>query len=195
MELLAPDFLEKLAIHSGRNGEAKASEMEHAIRKHCTVHHDEDPAFFKSLSAKVDALIEKHQDDWDSLVDKLSELRAEAMAGRVKGEEGMSREATTFYAHIIQVGFAGGTVAERDKAGFKTLMEAVVALLQDTIGSIDFWHNADKQKRLRGQLKTEIGKTRIDALLLNQERVVVEIMNLAKNRHDELIRHLRPGGG
>ena len=40
--------------------EAKASEMEHAIRKHCTVHHDEDPAFYKKLSEKVDALIERH---------------------------------------------------------------------------------------------------------------------------------------
>jgi type I restriction enzyme R subunit len=194
VELLAPDFLERLAIHSGRNGEAKASEMEHAIRKHCTVHHDEDPAFFKSLSAKVDALIEKHQDEWDLLVDKLTELRSEAMAGRQKGEEGMSREATTFYAHIIEVGFAGGTLAEGDKPQFKALMETMVALLQDTIGSIDFWHNADKQKRLRGQLKTEIGKTGIDELLQNRERVVVEVMNLAKSRHDELIRHLRPGG-
>jgi type I restriction enzyme R subunit len=46
--------------------------MEHAIRKHCTVHHDEDPAFYKSLSEKVDALIEKHHDEWDLLAEKLA---------------------------------------------------------------------------------------------------------------------------
>jgi type I restriction enzyme R subunit len=61
-------------VHAGNN-EAKASEMEHAIRKHCTVHHDEDPAFYKSLSEKVDALIEKHHDEWDLLAEKLAELR------------------------------------------------------------------------------------------------------------------------
>lgn len=38
VELLAPDFMDKLAAHAGKNPEAKASEMEHAIRKHCTVH-------------------------------------------------------------------------------------------------------------------------------------------------------------
>ena len=188
VELLAPDFLEKLAAHSGGNGEAKASEMEHAIRKHCTVHHDEDPAFFRSLSAKVDALIEKHQDQWDLLADKLCELRGEAMTGRQKGEDGMSREATTFYAHIVQVGFDGGTLEPHDKTAFKALMEASVDILQGTIGSIDFWQNPDKQKRARSLIKTEITKTGIEKLKTNRERVALEIMKLAKNRHDTLVR-------
>lgn len=194
VELLAPDFLEKLAAHSGGNGEAKASEMEHAIRKHCTVHHDEDPAFFKSLSAKVDALIEKHQDQWDLLADKLSELRGEAMTGRQNGEDGMSQEATTFYAHIVEVGFDGGTLEPHYKPAFKALMEASVDILQGTIGSIDFWQNPDKQKRVRSLIKTEITKTGIEKLKTNRERVALEIMKLAKNRHNTLVRPegLRP---
>lgn len=187
VELLAPDFLDKLAKHSGGNTEAKASEMEHALRKHCTVHHDEDPAFFKSLSAKVDALIEKHQGQWDLLAEKLTELRAEAVTGRQKGEDGMSREATTFYAHILQVGFAKGILAPADKPAFKVLMQAAVDILQETIGSIDFWQNPDKQKRVRSLIKTEIAKTGIDELKANRERVAVEIMKLAKNRHDALV--------
>ncbi len=194
VELLAEDFLEKLAAHAGQNSEAKASEMEHAIRKHCTVHHDEDPAFFKSLSEKVDALIEKHHDEWNLLAEKLAELRTEAVAGRQKGEDGMSREATTFYEHIIQVGFSKGSVDDGDKPIFKVLMESTVEILQETIASIDFWQNPDKQKRVRGMLKTEITKTGIEELKKNRERVAVEIMKLAKNRHDELTRGVRAGG-
>jgi type I restriction enzyme, R subunit len=188
VELLAEDFIEKLQQHAGRNGEAKASEMEHAIRKHCTVHHDEDPAFYKRLSEKVDALIEKHHDEWDLLAEKLAELRTEAIAGRQRGEEGMSREATAFYEYIVQVGFANGTVPPEDKAEFKRLMESVVDTLQETIGSIDFWQNPDKQKRVRGLIKTEIAKCSIEELKENRERVAVEVMMPAKNRHDELIR-------
>lgn len=194
VELLAEDFMERLAAHAGASGEAKASEMEHAIRKHCTVHHDEDPAFYKSLSEKVDALIEKHHDEWDLLVEKLAELRAEAIAGRQKGEGGMSKEATTFYEHIVQVGFPDGFVDDGDKPKVKELMEATVEILQETIASIDFWQNPDKQKRVRGLIKTEITKAGIEALKENRERVAVEIMKLAKNRHDELIRAIRAGG-
>ncbi len=162
VELLAEDFIEKLQQHTGGNDEAKASEMEHALRKHCTVHHDEDPAFFRSLSEKVDALIEKHHEEWDLLVEKLAELRQVAVAGRRQGEDGMSREATTFYEYIVQVGFAAGTVAPEHKAEFKQLMEEVVELLQETVGSIDFWQNPDKQKRVRGLIKAEIAKCGIE---------------------------------
>jgi type I restriction enzyme R subunit len=195
VELLAEDFLEKLAAHAGTNSEAKASEMEHALRKHCTVHHDEDPAFYKRLSEKVNALIEKHHDQWDLLADKLAELRTEAVAGRQQGEDGMSKEATTFFDHIVQVGFASGSVQEGDKPTFKALMQTTVDILQETIASIDFWHNPDKQKRVRGLLKTEITKAGIEELKQNRERVAVEVMKLAKNRHDELTRAVPRAGG
>ena len=193
VELLADDFLDKLAAHSGNNGEAKASEMEHAIRKHCTVHHDEDPAFYKRLSEKVDALIEKHHDEWDLLAEKLAELRSEAAVGRTQGVDGMTREATTFYEHIAQVGFADGVVNADEKAAFQALMQSLVDVLQETIGSVDFWQNPDKQKRVRGLIKTEIGKAGIEELKINRERVAVEVMKLAKNRHDELLRPARSG--
>lgn len=191
VELLSEDFLEKLASHAGQNSEAKASEMEHAIRKHCTVHHDEDPAFYKSLSEKVNALIEKHHDEWELLAEKLTELREEAIAGRQQGEGGMSKEVTTFYQHIAQLGFTSGTVNDADKPAFKALMGISVTILQESIASIDFWLNPDKQKRVRGLIKTEIARTGIEELKLNRERVAVEIMKLAKNRHNELINTVR----
>jgi type I restriction enzyme R subunit len=106
----------------------------------------------------------------------------------------MSREATAFYEHVVQLGFADGPVPAGDKQEFKALMESVVSLLQETIGSIDFWKNPDKQKRVRGLVKTEISKTGIEALKQNRERIAVEIMKLAKNRHGELTRDAREGG-
>ena len=188
VELLADDFIENLHKHAAGNPEAKASEMEHAIRKHCTVHHDEDPAFYKSLSEKVEKLIDQYQDQWELLAKELEKLRKEAIEGRKTGEDGMSKEATTFYAHIENEAFPDGKVPNEDKAKMKTLMEAIVDTLQDSIGSIDFWTNGDKQKKTRSEIKTALLLTGIKALKENRERVAVEIMKLAKNRHDELLK-------
>jgi type I restriction enzyme R subunit len=188
VELLAEDFLQRLQQHAGGNDEAKASEMEHAIRKHCTVHHDEDPAFYKKLSEKVDALIERHHDEWDLLVEKLEELRTEAVAGRKQGVEGLGTEASTFYEHLADVAYGSITVPAPDLPAFKVLMATLVELLQDTIGSIDFWQSADKQKRLRGEIKTAIARAGLEAVLAQRERVAVEVMKLAKNRHDQLLK-------
>ena len=64
VELLSDDFMSHVKKNAHGNAEAKASEMEHAIRKHCTVRFDEDPAFYTRLSDKLEKLIEQHRDNW-----------------------------------------------------------------------------------------------------------------------------------
>ncbi len=188
IELLSEDFLENLNKHAGGNLEAKASEMEHAIRKHCTVHQDEDPTFYKSLSEKVENLIDQYQGHWDLLVDELEKLRVEAIEGRKAGKDGMTKEATIFFEHIVSGTFANAKMTNETKAKMQILMEAIVDTLQDSIGSIDFWTNADKQKKARSSIKTALMLTDIAELKENRERVAIEIMKLAKNRHDDLLK-------
>lgn len=188
VELLAPDFIEKLNKHAGGNDEAKASEMEHAIRKHCTVHHDEDPAFYKSLSDKVENLIDQYQDQWDVLAEELEKLRNIALKGRQADPDGMSKETATFYDYIASVGFENGEVPDSSRNEMRQLMAKVVELLQDSIGSIDFWQNPDKQKKMRSLIKAELLTSGIKALSDNRERVAIEVLKLAKNRHNELIK-------
>lgn len=187
VELLSGDFLEKLNEHANGNTEAKASEMEHAIRKHCTVHHDEDPAFYKSLSEKVEQLIDQYQDQWEQLAEELTKLRSVAAKGRQQGVDGMSKEATTFYEHIANEAFHG-EVPANVKPKVKALMEAIVDILQQSIGSIDYWQNNDKQKRTRSEIKTALTLTGITELKKHRERIAVEIMKLAKNRHDAILK-------
>ncbi|MCG6862630.1 MAG: type I restriction endonuclease subunit R, partial [Chromatiaceae bacterium] len=112
---------------------------------------------------------------------------------RKEGEEGMSKEATTFYEHIANQAFDDGSVPEGAKPKMKALMEAVVETLQASIGSIDYWNNSDKQKRTRSEIKTALMLTGIPELKAKRERIAVEIMKLAKNRHHELIRDLAGG--
>ncbi|MCL7419943.1 MAG: HsdR family type I site-specific deoxyribonuclease [Methylobacter sp.] len=193
IELLSEDFIDNLNQHAAGNAEAKASEMEHAIRKHCTVHHDEDPAFYKSLSEKVENLIDQYQDQWDKLAEELEKLRTVAIEGRKEGEEGMSKEATTFFEHIANEAFDNGEVPADAKPKMKALMEAIVEALQHSIGSIDFWHNSDKQKKIRSEIKTALTLTGIAELKQNRERIAIEIMKLAKNRHNELLKGTAEG--
>ncbi|OGT19684.1 MAG: deoxyribonuclease HsdR, partial [Gammaproteobacteria bacterium RBG_16_57_12] len=174
VELLAEDFLDQLNRHAGGNDEAKASEMEHAIRKHCTVKFDEDPAFYKTLSEKLEHLIDKYQDQWDLLAEELEKLRVEAAAGRSENIEGLDKEATTFYAHVVDLAFGKEGVPSGQTAKMKGLMKNIVELLQETIGIIDFWSNSDEQKRLRGELNKILLIADIPEITANYERLAVE---------------------
>ena len=73
VDLLAADFKKKLQEH--KSDRAKASEIEHAIRHHIDVNLDDDPEYYKSLSDKLKAIIQKHQEHWDELVQLLMDFR------------------------------------------------------------------------------------------------------------------------
>ena len=188
IELLSDDFITNVQKHSQGDPEAKASEMEHAIRKHCTVHFDEDPAFYKKLSEKLEKLIQDHQDNWKVLAVEYEKLRLEANEGRKESHLGMTKEATTFYDHVIQIAFDGGLVPPEHVEALKALMLKVVDMLQSTIDIIDFWKKPIEVKKLRGNIGTEILISGITPLVAKQERIAVEIVKLAEKRHNELIK-------
>ena len=186
IELLSDDFIANVQKHSGGAPEAKASEMEHAIRKHCTVHFDEDPAFYKKLSEKLEKLIQEHQDNWKVLAQEYEKLRQEASEGRRAVHEGLNREATTFYDHVLELAYGGEQALPEVVPALKLLMTRVVELLQSTIAIIDFWKKPIEVKKLRGSIDTEILLTGIPALAAKHERIAVEIVKLAEKRHYEL---------
>lgn len=188
IELLSDDFIANVQKHCQGDPEAKASEMEHAIRKHCTVHFDEDPAFYRKLSDKLEKLIQEYQNNWSALAEGYEKLRVEAMEGRKAAHEGMSREATTFYDHVVQLTYDGAAIPPDQATALKSLMLRVVELLQDTIDIIDFWKKPIEVKRLRGNIDTEILLTGIPQLGAKHERIAVEIVKLAEKRHHELIK-------
>ena len=186
IELLADDFIANVQKHSQGSAEAKASEMEHALRKHCTVHFDEDPAFYKRLSEKLEKLIQEHKDNWEVLAEGYEQLRAEAIAGRTQAVEGLTKEATTFYDYVVQLAFEDGEVPTAHRQKLMKLMAGIVEMLQGTIGIIDFWKKPIEVKKLRGNIDTEILLTEIPQLLDKHERIAVEIVKLAEKRHQEL---------
>jgi type I restriction enzyme R subunit len=186
IELLADDFIANVQKHAQGDPEAKASEMEHAIRKHCTVHFDEDPAFYKRLSEKLEKLIQEHQNNWQALAEGYEQIRNEAMEGRTDAIEGLTKEATTFYDYVVQLAFNGGDVPPDSVTPLKKLMARIVEILQATIDIIDFWRKPIEVKKLRGDIDTEILLANIPQLTDKHERVAVEIVKLAEKRHEEL---------
>lgn len=187
VELLSPDFMAQVHHHAGGNAEAKASEMEHAIRKHCTVHFDEDPAFYKKLSEKLEKLIEEHKNQWDLLAKEMEPLVHDAAAGRKADGEGTSKEVRIFEDHIADLAFGGGGVPVEHRAKFSVLVSKMVETLQGTIDIINFWGKFIEVKKLRGDIGTELQLCGIPELAERHERIAVEVVKLAEKRHKELL--------
>jgi type I restriction enzyme, R subunit len=188
VELLDPDFVDAVTGHAGGNARAKASEMEHAIRKHCTIHFDEDPAFFRRMSEKLDTLIARHGDDWKALVERCEELRDEIRVGRQTSAATRSSEVAVFKDNLFALVDDNAGISLEDAAQLDVLSTRLVAIIRDAVIIVNFWKKPDQVRRLRAKIDTELMVCGIDSVQGQHQRIAIELTKLAEKRHEELVR-------
>lgn len=188
VELLDPDFVAQVTGHARGSTRAKASEMEHAIRKHCTVRFDEDPAFFKRMSEKLDTLIAKHGEDWEALAERYEELRAEIRAGRGGAPSDHPAEVLIFRDNFRELIGDEAALSAEDAAMLDPLSFRLVGIVREAITIVDFWRKPDQVRRLRASIDTELMVSGIGPVQEQHQRISVELTKLAEKRHSELLR-------
>ncbi len=185
VELLSASFITEL----NKNGspKAKASEMEHSIRKHCRIKFDEDPAFYRNLSDKLEELLQQHKDNWDDLCEDLMGLRAQAEEGRTDTEIDVDPKAGPFYALIVQAAFGSDNVLAEHAGKVRILANHVVKQLQGTIHKANFWRpNNPDVETLQGHLSDLFLLADIDEIENQSDKIINDITQLAKVRHEDL---------
>jgi type I restriction enzyme R subunit len=188
VELLDPEFVDAVTKHSGGGARAKASEMEHAIRKHCTIHFDEDPAFYRRMSEKLDRLIARQGDDWRALADSYEELRAEIRTGRQEPEAGRPSEVAVFKDNLFTLLEDSAAVSRGDAARVDALSVQLVDIIRDAVSIVNFWAKPDQVRRLRAKIDTELMVCGVESVQSQHQRIAIELTKLAEKRHAELVR-------
>lgn len=156
VDLLAKDFKKKLNEH--KSPRAKASEVEHAIKHHIDVNLEEDPEYYKSLSAKLEALIEKHQEHWDELVQLLLNFRDDIEADHRKQAEDLGLSDVEYAFHNILAAeitrIAGDeSIDEATHDEVIVVTKNLVTMLNEATAIVDFFKKADEVKNVRKQIK------------------------------------------
>ena len=182
VELMSSTFIKEL--EQNKSSKAKASEMEHAIRKHCKVHLDEDPVLYKKLSEKLEALIQKYKEEWDDLYRHLFDLRTEAEAGRKDEKDPRSGP---FFDLIGLIAFGTGGVPVDHITTVTDLVAQVLEKLKRTIGIINFWSNAPEVSKVKGELSDLLLFSSVDEIAVKSDKIVTEITALAKVRHKDIL--------
>ena len=186
VELMSDHFIQSLDENVSPEG--KASEMEHAIRKHSKVHFDEDPAFYETISEKLEAIIQRHKANWEELCAALFSLRSDVQSGRQESIEGVDPKAAPFYDLMGRMAFGENGFPEDHLEASKQVVSDVMAELEATINIINFWENQPEVSSLRGRLTDKLLFSGIDELSDNADKIVTDIAALAKRRHEDIVR-------
>jgi type I restriction enzyme R subunit len=189
VSLFTPEFDEK--IKALKSDDARASEMEHAIKDEIHVKLDEDPAYYLSLRQRLEEIIEDRK---ARRIDAAKQLELfQALAKDLKGPtdvaENLGLSPTGFALYGLLLGDKPLTVAEPKgpkygakadpaKVDLATILEETVA---PHIGIVDWVSRADIQKDMRRLVKRQLRASRIPEDQLDP--VAEQVVDLLKRRH------------
>jgi type I restriction enzyme, R subunit len=182
VDLLAGDFKEKLNDH--KSAKAKASEIEHAIKHHITVNLEDDPEYFKSLSEKLQDILEKSHENWGRQFDLLMEFRDTIATDHQKKaiDLGLSETEFAFYniliAEIIRI-TKNESIDESTHDEIKQVVDDLVAMLDEATDIVNFFDKHDEIKSVKRNIKRRILESSFDDAELRKV-VMDRFMELAK---------------
>ena len=185
VQLFSPEFEEKVAALA--TDDAKASEMEHAIRHEINVRVEENPVFYQSLRERLEAIIaERRQERMDAAeqLSLLSSLRDDLKDEQTRAQDiGLDARGFAIYG-LLERQRPGKTkektatydVANRDMA---SLIDEAVTPFTDLV---DWQQKDDLQRQMRSRIKRQLRAGGIDADTV--ESLAADIVDLAKVRSD-----------
>ncbi len=180
VELFSDKFITTLNEH--KDDRAAASEMEHAIRKHCKVNEADDPVMYKRFSEKLEDILKKYNENWDQMLLELETLRGEIDEGRGKD----TTAGDPFTDLIIELAF-DGNCQTNELTAIKKIVEQILETMADKIEGLNFWDRANMVDELEGKIQEIFILSEIPALEESFELVTVELLNLAKRRELDIL--------
>ena len=183
VQLFSPEFDEK--VEALESDDAKASEMEHAIRHEINVRVEENPAFYQSLRQRLEEIIEQRRLERVDAAQQLSllnSLREELKGEQAKAQNiGLDARGFAIYGLLkegrpIQAGEKTVTYEAANRELASLIDEAVAPFTE----LVDWHQKEDVQREMRSKIKRllragGISPKAVDAL-------AVEIVDLAKVR-------------
>ncbi|MBI3943021.1 MAG: type I restriction endonuclease subunit R [Chloroflexi bacterium] len=185
--ILDAGFESAVAAHA--TARARAAEMEHAARHHIHVHYQEDPAYYKKLSQRLEEILQRYQDNWDEQEAALRPLVRDMRQGRPADQSGLDPQTQApFWGLLVEeVGGSPASLAPEKQAELAGLTVELVEHIRQEIRAVDFWRNAHAQELLRSWTVRFLDDHEVVPFHRLQP-VADRIVELAHHRHESLVR-------
>jgi len=188
VNLLSEDFNKEVDKFS-KDFKSKASDMEHALRRHIKVNRGKDPGLYRRFLKRIEAILERYKDNWEMQVEEFKKAREDIAKGREgeNEEQGLTPQELPFFDLISMIAYDDNKIEQEEKNDLKSMVSELVELLKDAINKPNFWKGRDSEiRKLQGEVDDILDYSGVDAISENHEKLSIEILNLAKKRHEEL---------
>jgi type I restriction enzyme R subunit len=164
--------------------EARASEMQNAIKHEINVRFDEDPVQYGSLRDRLEELIEKYREgryDERETIEELRELMDEIRSrDKQARNKGLRDETDLSFYHAV-----GDVLSEHD-AGEEELIELtadLVGTVEGFVTKVEWKEKTQLQNRMRKEVTGELYRSEIDISADERKELTNRVIELARNHY------------
>ena len=162
VDLLAVNFAQ--AVDQHRSPEAKASEIESAIKSHINVNLEEDPAYYRSLSLRLKDIIERTQGRWEEQAQLLMAFRTNIQQDHRQQAKALGMDETEFAFHNL---LNEQVLAEHEDDVLPanvldeivSVTRSLVAMMGEVTQIVDFFSKQDQVKAMRLNIRRTLLET------------------------------------
>ena len=175
-------------LQAQTSNRARAAQMQHAARYHITGFVNYNPAFARKMSEKLEEILQRFMNDWDTLERELRKFIDELRRGDTADFPGLDpRVQVPFVRLVFDFCLADGAADEvRRKTVIRAALDMVERARQE-VRKVGFWKNASMRELLTRQLVRDLDTSGICPP--GKERVLAQrLVALAKENHENLVR-------
>lgn len=164
VDLMAANFSQ--TVQQIKSPESQASEIESAIKHHITVNLDDDPEYYRSLSLRLQDIIEKTNGKWEEQAQLLLAFCSsiDSQRSQAASDVGLTDTEFAFYnilmaevvSHLSKDQSGEGTVSEAVHDEIKASSQRLVSMFDEATQIVDFFAKPDEVKRMKKEIKRTI---------------------------------------
>ena len=167
---------------------AKAAHMQHAARHHIIGFTNQNPAFARKMSEKLEEILNRFKDDWDALARELSKFIDELRQGDRNDFPDLDPRIQVPFVRLSLEACSEGRALDdsQRKAVIATTLDIVERIRQE-LAKVGFWKNSAGRELLTKQIVRDLDASGVCPR--GKERDIAQrLVALAKENHENLVR-------
>ena len=162
--------------------------MQHAARHHIIGFTNQNPAFARKMSEKLEEILNRFKDDWDALARELSKFIDELRQGDRNDFPDLDPRIQVPFVRLSLESCSEGRALDdsQRKAVIATTLDIVERIRQE-LAKVGFWKNSAGRELLTKQIVRDLDASGVCPR--GKERDIAQrLVALAKENHENLVR-------
>lgn len=174
-------------LQAQTSSRARAAQMQHAARYHIIGFSNQNPAYARKMSEKLEEILQRFKDDWEALERELRKFIEELRQGDKNDFPDLDPRVQVPFVRLVLEACGGESMLpEKRVPAIKATLEMVDRIRQE-IRKVGFWKNPAARELLTRVLVRDINKAAIGPKE-GERDLAQRMIALAKENHESLTR-------